>query len=136
MVTRAARSFRSLRGTLCAAVVLLPLAGTAAAQQAWPSERVDPPKALSEFEQPVAWPQAPADAATETFFGIRHNNTDGTVVGMGLRPGSFPEFLLELEVVPPGYGPATDAHDKPTPSLPVNKPELRNLHKLTLRYHF
>jgi hypothetical protein len=114
-------------------LTLLALSGNAAAQT-WQAEG----KAQETLRDEVAvsWPQA-LPAETQTFFSIRHNATDGTSVGMALRSASFPSFLLQLDVVPPGYGPPEEAAQTPVaPSQPLIEQKLRTVHKLSLRYRF
>lgn len=81
------------------------------------------------------WPQAPADG-TQTSFTIRHDASDGTVVGMNLQQSRFPSLLLRVEVVPPGYGPAVETDQQHSPAAPVIDQNLRTVHKLSLRYRF
>jgi hypothetical protein len=73
----------------------------------------------------------------QTFVGIRHNGADGTVVGLSLRPPGYPSFLLQVEVVPPGYGPLESPQQisAPTPLAPESQ-NLRSVNKLSLRYRF
>jgi hypothetical protein len=84
---------------------------------------------------PVDWPQLHEDT-TQTWVGIRHNKLDGTVVGVGLRSAAYPSFLLQLEVVPPGYGPAEADPQSAPPPNPTDNPKLHTAHKLSLRYRF
>jgi hypothetical protein len=116
-------------------LLLIPLSGTAAAQ-AWSSERPET-ETPRDPEAPVFWQKAPDDAM-QTFVGIRHNADAGTVVGLSLRPPGYPAFLLEVEVVPHGYGPLEDDKELSTPSssLAPESQSLRSVHKLSLRYRF
>lgn len=81
------------------------------------------------------WPQAPSNG-TQTSFRIRRDAADGTVVGMSLQQSRFPSFLLQLELVPPGHGPAIESDKQHSPSAPVVEQNLRTVHKLSLRYRF
>lgn len=86
-------------------------------------------------EQQTLWPTTPTDG-TQTSFTIRHDESDGTVVGMSLQQSRFPSLLLRVEVVPPGYGPAVETDRQNVPSAPVIDQNLRTVHKLSLRYRF
>jgi hypothetical protein len=114
-------------------VALLVLAQQATAQDwtANPAAQQSPG-----LPQPVMpWPELHKDK-TQTWVGIRHNDTDGTTVGVGVRSAAYPSMLIELEVVPPGYGPE-DKDEKPVSSpLPSDNPQLRTIHRLSLRYRF
>jgi hypothetical protein len=116
-----------------ATTVLLVLAQQATAQ-AWPESNRSQQNAENQ-PPPIAWPELREDT-TQTWVGIRHNNTDGTVVGLGVRTAAYPSMLLELEVVPPGYGPAGEDEKLTAPSLPADKLQLPTTHKLSLRYRF
>ena len=115
--------------------LLLTVSGMAAAQAPWPAGGADA-EAPRDYEAPVFWPQAP-DESMQTFVGIRHNAADGTVVGLSLRPPGYPAFLLEVEVVPHGYGPLEDEEEfsSPPPVAPDTQ-SLHSVHKLSLRYRF
>ncbi len=120
---------------------LLALTGHAAAQPAMPGTASStlpgaPPPQDGMPSPSLSWPRLHEDGNTQTWVGVRHNKTDGTVVGFSLSPGAYPAFQLELEVVPPGYGPAdTDTSSAPS-SLPTDNPKLHTQHKLSLRYRF
>lgn len=96
-----------------------------------------PPERPASLEQPARtdWPPAPVDG-TQTSFTIRHDASDGTVVGMNLQQSRFPSLLLRVEVVPPGYGPAVETDMQNTPAAPVIDQNLRTVHKVSLRYRF
>ncbi|HEY0961588.1 MAG TPA: hypothetical protein VGE69_04450 [Pseudomonadales bacterium] len=81
------------------------------------------------------WPKAPSDG-TQTSFTIRHDASDGTVVGMNLQQSRYPSLLLRVEVVPPGYGPAVETDNQHSPAAPVIDQNLRTVHKVSLRYRF
>jgi hypothetical protein len=118
---------------VCTAATLLLLTQGAAAQAWNPS----PPSAQSPdaVAPHTAWPTLNEDS-TQTWVGIRHDKLDGTVLGVGVRTAAYPSLLLELEVVPPGYGPTdADKQSAPPPGPPENS-RLRTLHKLSLRYRF
>jgi hypothetical protein len=105
-----------------------------AAAQEWPAN----PSAQQgpETRQPtLPWPELHKDT-TQTWVGIRHNKTDGTTVGVGVRSSAYPSMLLELEVVPPGYGPAAEDEKSGSSALSSDKTQLRTIHKLSLRYRF
>ena len=106
--------------------LLLTLGGAAAAQTVWPSERTGNEAPRND------------DAPMQTFVGIRHNASDGTVVGLSLTPPGHPDLQVQVEVVPPGYGALEHAQDRsaPNPLAPEPQQKLRNVHKLSLRYRF
>lgn len=118
-------------------IVSMPLLLIAAQASA---QNLPPPPAravAAAQEQQVAldWPKTPTDG-TQTSFTIRHDASDGTVVGMNLQQSRFPSLLLRVEVVPPGYGPAVETDQQHTPAAPVIDQNLRTVHKLSLRYRF
>jgi hypothetical protein len=116
-----------------AAATLLLLMQDAAAQTWLPDSSTAPsPDAPL---PPGAWPQLNEDTI-QTWVGIRHNKLDGTVLGVGVRTAAYPSLLLELEVVPPGYGPAEAGQHTTPPPGPAQTSRLRTLHKLSLRYRF
>lgn len=118
-----------------ASAALLVLAQQATAQaQAWP-EDVTPQRNIENHPPPIPWPELRNDT-TQTWVGIRHNNTDGTVVGLGVRTAAYPSMLLELEVVPHGYGPAGKDEKLTAPSPSADNLQLPTTHKLSLRYRF
>ena len=117
---------------IAALATLLLFAGTAAAQPVPPERAVS---ALPEQQVPGNWPKAPTDG-TQTSFSIRHDAADGTVVGMSLQQSRFPSFLLQFEVVPPGYGPSVESDAQYTPAAPNVDKNLRTVHRLSLRYRF
>lgn len=83
----------------------------------------------------IDWPEAPANG-TQTSFRIRHDAADGTVVGMSLQQSRFPSLLLQVEVVPPGYGPAVESDKTHASSAPNVEQNLRTVHRVSLRYRF
>ena len=115
-----------------AAALLLLTQGAAA--QAWTpdSSPVQSPDASTPLG---TWPTLNKES-TQTWVGIRHNKLDGTVLGVGVRTAAYPSLLLELEVVPPGYGPAEEDKQSAPPPGPVDGSRLHTLHKLSLRYRF
>lgn len=96
-----------------------------------------PPERAASLEQQSRsdWPPAPTDG-TQASFTIRHDASDGTVVGMNLQQSRFPSLLLRVEVVPPGYGPAVESDTQNTPAAPVIDQNLRTVHRVSLRYRF
>jgi hypothetical protein len=118
------------------ALVLLLLAGPAAAQNTLPPAPVALTLAPDGNTDPVAeWPRPPAEGS-QTSFRIRHNKADGTVVGMSLQQSRYPAFLLQLEVVPPGQYLHDEPQDGPAQPIPRDDPSLRTIHKLSLRFRF
>lgn len=119
-------------GRILVLVSLLTL-GNGALAQAWSSESTEA-DTTREYTPPLAWPKADDDSM-QTFVGIRHNGTDGTVVGLSLRPPGYPALQVELDIVPPGYGPI-EQEEARQPSLVPDNQRLRTVHKLSLRYRF
>lgn len=115
------------------AILPLLLLATQAGAQALPLPQERAVAATPDQQTP--WPAAPTDG-TQTSFTIRHDAADGTVVGMNLQQSRFPSFLLRVEVVPPGYGPAVETDKQHTPAAPVIDQNMRTVHKLSLRYRF
>jgi hypothetical protein len=116
-----------------AAAALLSLTQDAAAQT-WRADSAHEQGPTAPVPQ-SAWPKLNEDS-TQTWVGIRHDKLDGTVLGVGVRTAAYPSLLLELEVVPPGYGPADADKQTAPPPGPAENSRLRTLHKLSLRYRF
>jgi hypothetical protein len=116
-------------------IAVLPLLLLAAQAGAQTLPQEIPVSATRDQQVQPNWPAAPTDG-TQTSFTIRHDASDGTVVGMSLQQSRFPSLLLRVEVVPPGYGPAVESDKQNTPSAPVIDQNLRTVHKVSLRYRF